>query len=209
MGIETSEWKPSHEPLNYDFEFVVWVDSINRDFKKRIDYEPFKKYVSQAYQWLADTSAITDFRYREEQEEFLLREVQRCKDNSLYALNKRLYLKDGASDGGALKFKAWPAQEIALFIADCGYNLMLGKPRQIGGTSMFGGYAANKINVNRSMFVKFVTHNKDKGEEIGITTTEIHLPRGIGQALHNAYKGEFDIHYDEEGYLVRVNWTRE
>ncbi len=166
MGIETSEWKPSHEPLNYDFEFVVWVDSINRDFKKRIDYEPFKKYVSQAYQWLADTSAITDFRYREEQEEFLLREVQRCKDNSLYALNKRLYLKDGASDGGALKFKAWPAQEIALFIADCGYNLMLGKPRQIGGTSMFGGYAANKINVNRSMFVKFVTHNKDKGEEI-------------------------------------------
>ncbi len=50
---------------------------------------------------------------------------------------------------------------------------------------------------------------KDKGEEIEITTTDIHLPRGIGQALHNAYKGEFDIHYDKEGYFVRVNWTRE
>ncbi len=50
---------------------------------------------------------------------------------------------------------------------------------------------------------------KDKGEEIEITTTDIHLPRRIGQALHNAYKGEFDFHYDEEGYFVRVNWTRE
>jgi NMD protein affecting ribosome stability and mRNA decay len=50
---------------------------------------------------------------------------------------------------------------------------------------------------------------KGKGEEIEITTTDIHLPRRIGQALHNAYKGEFDFHYDEEGYFVRVNWTRE
>ncbi len=50
---------------------------------------------------------------------------------------------------------------------------------------------------------------KDKGEEIEITTTDIHLPRRIGQALHNAYKGEFDFHYDEEGYFVRANWTRE
>ena len=50
---------------------------------------------------------------------------------------------------------------------------------------------------------------KDKGEEIEITTTDIHLPRRIGQALHNAYKGEFDFHYDENGYFVRVNWTRE
>ena len=50
---------------------------------------------------------------------------------------------------------------------------------------------------------------KDKGEEIEITTTDIHLPRRIGQALHNAYKGDFDFHYDEEGYFVRVNWTRE
>ena len=33
--------------------------------------------------------------------------------------------------------------------------------------------------------------------------------RRIGQALHNAYEGEFDFHYDEEGYFIRVNWTRE
>ena len=50
---------------------------------------------------------------------------------------------------------------------------------------------------------------EDKGEEIEITTTDIHLPRRIGQALHNACKGEFDFHYDEEGYFIRVSWTRE
>lgn len=36
-----------------------------------------------------------------------------------------------------------------------------------------------------------------------------HLPRRIADALHHAYKGELDIHYDEEGYFVRVNWKRE
>jgi len=42
-----------------------------------------------------------------------------------------------------------------------------------------------------------------------ITTTDIHLPRRIGQAIHNAYEGEFDFKYDEEGYFIRVNWCRE
>jgi uncharacterized protein (DUF2249 family) len=50
---------------------------------------------------------------------------------------------------------------------------------------------------------------EEKGEEIEITTTDIHLPRRIGQALHSAYEGEFNFHYDEEGYFVRVNWTRD
>ncbi len=45
--------------------------------------------------------------------------------------------------------------------------------------------------------------------QVEISTTDIHLPRRIGQALYNAYEGEFDFHYDEEGYFIRVSWTRE
>ena len=41
-----------------------------------------------------------------------------------------------------------------------------------------------------------------------ITTTDIHLARGIGEALHHAYKGELEFHYNPEQYLLRVNWTR-
>ncbi len=42
-----------------------------------------------------------------------------------------------------------------------------------------------------------------------IKTTDIHLPRRIGEALRRAFKGELDVHYDEEGYFVRVKWRRD
>lgn len=47
------------------------------------------------------------------------------------------------------------------------------------------------------------------GENILITTTDIHLPRKIGHALVDAYKGKLDTHYDEAGYFVRMTWKRD
>jgi len=44
---------------------------------------------------------------------------------------------------------------------------------------------------------------------IVITTTDIHLPRRIGHAIVDAYKGDLDTHYDETGYFVRLNWRRD
>lgn len=49
----------------------------------------------------------------------------------------------------------------------------------------------------------------ERPEQIVITTTDIHLPRRIGDALHDAFKGHLHIHYDEDGCLVRIGWTRE
>ena len=49
----------------------------------------------------------------------------------------------------------------------------------------------------------------EQGEVIVINTTDIHLPRRIGEALHSAYEGELDFHYDEEAYLIRVSWKRD
>ena len=42
-----------------------------------------------------------------------------------------------------------------------------------------------------------------------VTTTDIHLPRRIGEALHHAYEGQLDFHYEEEAYRLRVHWTRD
>jgi hypothetical protein len=42
-----------------------------------------------------------------------------------------------------------------------------------------------------------------------INTTDIHLPRRIGEALHNAYRGDLDFRYDEAGYFIRVEWKRD
>jgi NMD protein affecting ribosome stability and mRNA decay len=41
-----------------------------------------------------------------------------------------------------------------------------------------------------------------------VTTTDLHLARGIGEALHHAWQGELDYHYNPEQNLLRVNWSR-
>lgn len=41
-----------------------------------------------------------------------------------------------------------------------------------------------------------------------ITTTDIHLARGIGEALHSAYDGELKFQYNDQENLLRVTWTR-
>ena len=46
-------------------------------------------------------------------------------------------------------------------------------------------------------------------DTLRITTTDIHLPRRIGEAVHRAFHGDLKLHYDEERYFVRVDWHRE
>lgn len=50
---------------------------------------------------------------------------------------------------------------------------------------------------------------EDSGDGIKITTTDIHLPRRIAEALVSAWEGELDMHYDDEGYFIRLNWHRD
>jgi len=44
---------------------------------------------------------------------------------------------------------------------------------------------------------------------ITITTTDVHSPQRIGEAIRRAYHGELDIQYAEEDHLVRARWTRQ
>lgn len=41
-----------------------------------------------------------------------------------------------------------------------------------------------------------------------VTTTGIHLARRLGEALHRAYKGNLEYHYNEDEMLLRVSWQR-
>lgn len=41
-----------------------------------------------------------------------------------------------------------------------------------------------------------------------VTFTDAHLARGTGAALHQAYRGELDSQYTDEGDLLRVSWRR-
>jgi hypothetical protein len=42
-----------------------------------------------------------------------------------------------------------------------------------------------------------------------ITTTDLHLPRRLADALVHAHKGELEKQYDEDGCLLRANWRRD
>jgi hypothetical protein len=50
---------------------------------------------------------------------------------------------------------------------------------------------------------------EEHSDSIVITTTDIHLPHRIAEAIRDAYKGELEIRYDKEGYFGRVEWRRE
>ncbi len=50
---------------------------------------------------------------------------------------------------------------------------------------------------------------EEQDDKTIVTTTDIHLPRRIGQAIHKAYEGKFNLKYDEAGYFIRVNWCRD
>lgn len=45
-------------------------------------------------------------------------------------------------------------------------------------------------------------------ERVEVATTDIHLPRRIGEALQRAYDGELDIKHGQDEYTVRVHWRR-
>ena len=51
-----------------------------------------------------------------------------------------------------------------------------------------------------------IADQKDGGVEI--TFTDMHLPRGVGEAIEHAYEGDLEIQYTEGAGIVRVYWKR-
>ena len=49
---------------------------------------------------------------------------------------------------------------------------------------------------------------EEQEDGIVITTTDAHLVRSIGEAVHHAYHGELDFQYTEVENILRVHWER-
>jgi hypothetical protein len=56
---------------------------------------------------------------------------------------------------------------------------------------------------------RIMTIEKEAPDTIVISTTDIHLPRRIGTAIDHAFHGDLKLHFDEDNYFIRVDWTRE
>jgi NMD protein affecting ribosome stability and mRNA decay len=55
--------------------------------------------------------------------------------------------------------------------------------------------------------LKRIMAAEEKDNEVLVTTTDIHLARGIGEAIHDAYQGDLEFHYNPAENLLRVNWS--
>jgi NMD protein affecting ribosome stability and mRNA decay len=56
--------------------------------------------------------------------------------------------------------------------------------------------------------LKRIMQIEDTKDGVLVTTTDIHLARGLGEALHHAYQGTLEYHYNERENLLRVVWER-
>ena len=50
---------------------------------------------------------------------------------------------------------------------------------------------------------------EENDDNITIKTTYEHIARRIGEAVHKAYKGKLELHYQEGAHFLRVKWHRD
>lgn len=170
-SIIKDDWMPK-SVTEHTKDFVEWIDSINFsgiDFNGYVNMAPYKKfqlYCQQADQWLAENRAITKCKTREERREYIIEELRRCDENSVYFLNRYILLKEANMVSGTMRYEAKPAHYVIAYIFDCGYSFYLGKPRQIAATSTLGALGLKKIIFNKNLFLKMIAQDKDKVQEI-------------------------------------------
>ena len=46
----------------------------------------------------------------------------------------------------------------------------------------------------------------DRGDRIEISTTDVHLPQRIGEAMKAAHHGRLTVRYGKDEYSVRTRW---
>ena len=49
---------------------------------------------------------------------------------------------------------------------------------------------------------------RDVASGVQVSTTDVHLARGIAHAVHDAFKGDLDLSYSKDEDLLRANWSR-
>jgi NMD protein affecting ribosome stability and mRNA decay len=49
---------------------------------------------------------------------------------------------------------------------------------------------------------------EEDAQGVVINTTDIHLPRRIGEAVKSAFHGTIEESFEKDGYFVRVSWSR-
>lgn len=162
--ITSDDWKPK-DILEHSTEFIQFVNSINRGFQSMIAYKPFQMYCQQAEDWLNDDTDYYSFSEPSDRKEYAFSEFEKIKENTLYFMDKYLQLI-ADTNHGEMKYISKPVHKLLCFMVDCGYSMIIGKPRQIAATSTLGGIALCKSITKKNFFIKMVAQDKEKMVEI-------------------------------------------
>lgn len=165
--ISIHDWFPKSKTEHTD-EFHRFINSINYDgFRNKTRYMPYLLYCQQAEQWLKEDKDMGNFETYDEKVEYAKEEFKRCQENSFYFLDKYVLIKEAdIIDAENMSYTCKPVHKVIAFLFDCGYSMMIGKPRQIAATTTFGALGLKRIIYTRNFFLKFIAQDKDKGEEI-------------------------------------------
>lgn len=164
--ILKSQWMPQ-SLVDHTEEFVAFIDSFLYDkFKNKSYYLPFELYKLQAHKWIEQQSDPNKFSDIYLKKKVALEEVRRIDDNALYFADKYGYVKEGSDDSGLLKYRSKEHNALLYYLIDCGYCLLVGKPRQIFATTTIGLFCLKRLITRYNFYMKFITVDDAKGLEI-------------------------------------------
>jgi len=164
--ISSSEWRPQ-STINHSPEFVGWIDSITYGyFHQKKYFLPFELYKKQCYDWIKTNADPNKYSDEYTRKQCALEELRRVDENTLYFAEKYGYVKEGSDDSGLIKYKSKEHNAFLYYLLDCGYCLLVGKPRQIFATTTIGLFALKRLVTRYNYFMKFVTKDDKKGIEI-------------------------------------------
>lgn len=67
----------------------------------------------------------------------------------------------------------------------------------------------NKVEAQKKQHpMKRLMNIEEQDDGAVLTFTDVHLPRGVGEAIERAYEGNLDIGYANEAGILRVHWQR-
>lgn len=172
-----AKWKPD-SIINHTQEFYRWIDSITYGvFNEAIDrviYEKYEWYKAQAFQWFAKDSSPRNYVSSERKAEVIGTEFDRCRQNTLYFAMKYCYVKEGSNTAGRINFVPKEHNCFLFYLLDCGYSLIIGKPRQIFASTTMGIFAVKKMILQANFGITFIAEDDTTVKKI--YTEKIRFP---------------------------------
>ncbi len=163
--IKRKEWY-IQDKTNLSDDFFNWIESIRSGWQFKTKYAPFELYKEQAAYFLSQNSMYPSNGTEEQQLEYVEDERYKMLANSLYGVNKYGKIKEDQSPLGVIDCEAWEVQAFLLYLLDCDLSVLLGKPRQIGSTTVIALAAIIKTMIRRNYYCKLVAQKGKKSEEI-------------------------------------------